>query len=238
MNNTHPASKTRRQILTQALFHPRALAVTLESDPRWGYPAALIILTTVVLDLIALPLFLRALPQMVPSGLSQEMVAELVERSRILKPAQILLSPLGLLATWAITAFLLRLMATLMNRPVHFKKLFALIVYANMVHLLETVAQNLLLWSRYAATGVIDLHPPVGVDALVHPSGVVLSTLLRYANPFEVWFLVVLIRGVAALGGTTSVRGTAIVLPAWGFWLAADLALALVREILTRQLGI
>ncbi|HXF06022.1 MAG TPA: YIP1 family protein [Blastocatellia bacterium] len=238
MNNTHPVSKPRRQILAQALFHPRALAVTLESDPRWGYPAALIILTTVVLDLLALPLFLRALPQMAPSGLSPEMVAELVERSRILKPTQILLSPFGLLAKWAITAFLLRLMATLMNRPVHFRKLLALVVYANVVHLLETVTKNLLLWSGYVATGAIDLNPPVGVDALVHPSGVVGSTLLRYANPFEVWFLAVLIRGVASLAGTTSVRGTAIVLPTWGFWLAADLALALVREILTRQLGI
>ena len=236
MNNTRHASKTRRQILAQALFHPRAL--TLESDLRWGYPAALIILTTVGLDLIALPLFLRALPQMAPSGLSSEMLAELVQRSRILKPIQILLSPLGLLAKWAITAFLLRLMATLMNRPVHFKKLFALVVYANVVHLLETVAKNLLLWLRYAAMGTIDLNPPVGLDALVHPSGVVSSTLLGYANPFEIWFLVMLIGGVASLAGTTSARGTAIVLPAWGFWLAAHLALALVREILTRQLGI
>lgn len=238
MNNTHSPSKSRRQILAQALFHPRALAVTVEGDPRWGYPAALIILTMVALDLIALPLFLRALPQMAPSGLSPEILAELVHRSRILKPIQILLSPLGLLAKWAITASLLNLMATLMNRPVHFKKLFALVVYANVIHLLETVTKNLLVWLRYAATGTIDLNPPVGVDALVHPSGVVPSTLLQYANPFEVWFLVMVIRGVATLGGTTSVRGTAIVLPAWGFWLAAHLALALVREILTRQLGI
>ncbi len=231
-------SVTRRQHLRQALFQPGALGRTLGSDPRWGFPAALILLTGMVLDVLALPLFLRAVPDMAPSGLSPEMLADLVHRSRLLRPIQIMLSPLGLLLKWVITAFLLTLMATLVNRKISFRKFFALIVSVDVIHLLEVITKNLLLWVRYGLTGVIVLHPPVGVDAVVRPSGTVPSVLLSYANPFEVWFLLGLMRGTAALSGTPMAKAAVIVLPVWGLWLMAHLALALVREILIRQLGV
>lgn len=237
MTDPQATRTIRWQVLAQALFRPRALALTIQSNPRWQFPAALILLAVVVLDFMSLPLFLRAVPQMAPPGLSPEMLGELIERSRLLRPVQILLSPLGLLAKWIVTAFLLRLMATILNQRVHLRTFFALVVYANLVHLLEMISKNILLWARFAATGTIVLNPPVGLDVLIHASGVPSSTLLSYANPFEVWFLVIMIGGTATLCRTTVARATGIVLPVWGFWLAAHLALALVREILTRQLG-
>lgn len=237
MTDRHRASIIRGWFLAQALFRPRALAAAIESTLDWRCPAALILLAVVALDFLSLPLFLRAVPQMAPSGLSPEMLAELVQRSRLLRPVQILLSPLGWLAQWIVTAFLLRLMAMVMNHPLRLRTFFVLVVHANLVHLLETLSKNLLLWLRFVATGTIVLDPPVGMDALIRPSSVPLSTILSYANPFEGWFLILLIGGTAALCRTTRARAAVIVLPVWGFWLAAHLAVALVREILTRQLG-
>jgi hypothetical protein len=219
-----------------------------EGRGSWRVPALVIIGALMVMDFLSLPLFLRAVPQMAPVGLSPDMLLQLERTARIMRPLQILLSPIGLLLKWVFTAALLFGMELVVLRPTSHgegqgtrlapaRQLFALVVYANVIVLLGEVFRNLLLWLRYLVTGAIAWHPAIGLDAFVRPSDAALAALLEQANIFEVWFLVILIGGVRALCRCSGSAALAIVMPAWGFGVLARIGLALVREVLTRQLG-
>ncbi len=236
-------------LFAQALWAPRALAVAIEEERAgWRRPALVIIGALIVLDVLALPLFMRALPQMAPVGLSPDMLLQLERTARIMRPIQIALSPLGLLLKWAFTAALLFGMGLLLLRPsspaegggarlVPVRMFFTLVVYANLVVVLEELLKNLILWLRYSLTGAIILRPAIGLDALVRPSDAALAVVLEHANIFDVWFLAILIGGVGALCRCSRARAAALVLPVWGFGVLAQMGLALVRDVLTRQLG-
>jgi hypothetical protein len=112
-----------------------------------------------------------------------------------------------------------------------------LVVYASFVPLVEVMVKNFVLWGRYGLDGTIVMDPPIGLDVLISSTGVGTSVLLQHANLFELWFVTLLIAGVAALCRVSKRSAAAIVLPVWGFWLLGHIAFALVKEILTRQLG-
>ncbi len=242
-----PVTNPSLRVLAQALWAPRTLASALEAErARWSLPALVIIGGLMVMDLLALPLFFRALPQMAPVGLSPDMLAQLERTARLMRPIQIALSPLGLLLKWALTAALLFGMQLLLRRPaseaereplVPVRKLFALVVYANLPLLLGEILRNLILWLRYLLAGEIVWNPAIGLDALVRPSDVAFRVLLQQVNPFDVWFLIVLVEGVSALCRSSRRRAMALVLPVWSLGVLWAIGLALVREVLTRQLG-
>jgi hypothetical protein len=203
------------------------------------------------LDFLSLSLFVKSLPQMAPQGLSAHQMAQYLETSRVMRPIQILLSPIGLLIRWAITALLLYAMSVALQRSpsrvtggnpsaptgTTFKKLFVLVVYASLVPLVEVLVKNLVLWVRYGLSETIVIDPPIGLDALFQSTGAGTSVLLQHANVFELWFLALLTAGVATLCRTSTHSALAIVLPVWGFWLLGHIAFAMVKEVLTRQLG-
>lgn len=248
---SHPPRSSRLQLLKQALLAPSALASAIDAGLGWRFPALVIAVGVVGLDFLSLSLYLKSLPQMAPPGLSAHQMAQYLETSRVMRPIQILLTPVGLLIRWAITALLLQAMSAALQRspsgvaggnaaapkPTTFYKLFVLVVYASLIPLVETLAKNLALWVRYGLSGTIVMDPPIGLDALVPSTGVGTSVLLHHVNVFELWFLALLIAGVAALCRVSKRSALAIVLPVWGFWLLGHVAFALVKEILTRQLG-
>jgi len=243
------ATSSFARLFAQALWAPRDLASAIEEGrARWSLPALTIIGALMLMDFLALPLFLRAVPQMAPVGLSPDMLLQLERTARIMRPIQILLSPLALLLKWAFTAALLFGMGLLVLGPATraegesarlapVKKFFALVVYANIILLLEEIFRNLLLWLRYLLTGAIVLRPAIGLDAFVCPSEAALAVLVEQANVFEAWYVVILIGGVAALCRCSRSVAMAVVLPVWGFGVLVRVGLALVREVLTRQLG-
>ncbi|MBI3950352.1 MAG: YIP1 family protein [Acidobacteria bacterium] len=223
--------------LKQTILAPTALASAIRAGLGWAVPALVISLTVITLDVVALPLFLRSLPQMAPQGLSPEMMAGFERTSRIMRPIQILMSPIGLIIRWAIIAFLLYLISVLIDRKTSFRDLFVLVVYAGLIPLLEVIAKNIVLWLRYAFTGTIVIDHPLGLDAVFQPKGAALSTLLQHANVFELWFLGALIIGIHVLCRCSKRWAAAIVLPVWGIWLAGHIAYAMGREVLIKQLG-
>jgi len=229
-------------LLARTLWAPREVALAIdEGRAQWRLPALVIIGVLMLMDFLALPLFLRAIPQMAPVGLSPDMLLQLERTARIMRPIQILLAPLALLLKWAFTAALLFGMGMLVLRPAArltpVKQLFALVVYANIALVLEEIARHLLLWLRYLLTGAIVLRPPIGLDALVRPSEAALAALAEQATIFEVWYVGILIVGVSALCRCSRSAAMAIVLPVWGAGVLVRVGLALVREVLMRQLG-
>lgn len=245
MNGSHATSSAR--LLARALWAPRALAAAIEEGRAdWRLPALVIIGAFVALDALALPLFVKAIPRMAPVGLSPDMLAQLEQTARLMRPIQILLSPLGWLLKWAFTAALLFGLELLLVRPaagaegarlVPVRRFFVLVVYANLVLLIEALLKNLILWLRYFLSGAIVLDPAIGLDVLLHPSDPALAVVLAHANVFEVWFLTILIGGVATLCRCSRSRAAALVLPVWGLGLLVRVGLALMREVLTRQLS-
>ncbi len=243
------ATLSSMRLFAQALWAPRDLTSAIEDGrASWHLPALTIIGALMLMDFLALPLFLRAVPQMAPVGLSPDMLLHLERTARSMRPIQILLSPLALLLKWGITAALLFGMGLLVlgpaaraegesARPAPVKRFFALVVYANLIPLLEETSRNLLLWLRYLLTGAIVLRPAIGLDIFVRPSEAALAALVEQANVFEVWYVVILIGGVSALCRCSRSAAMAVVLPVWGFGVLVRVGLALVREVLTRQLG-
>lgn len=227
----------RLETLWQALMAPRRLAMTIDEGLGWKLPAILIVLTVLVLDFSSLSLFLKGVAQTAPAGLSGAMLAQLEQTSRVLRPIQILLKPLGSMSAWLFVALLFHLIGIAINHRSSFRKLFTLTVFASLVVLVKVVLKSAVMWVQYLRNGRVNTEPAIGLDAMLSHKDPVTSALFSHANFFEVWLLIVLISGVSVLCHCRKRQAALIVLPVWALALISHAAYALLKAILIKQLG-
>lgn len=235
MDQTLTSSRLARVL--QALTAPRDLGLAIRDGLGWKFPALLISLAVVFMDAASLPIFFKSLSQIVPVGIGPEKLAQVQRTSIVMAPIKILLKPIGIFMAWYLSAGLLFLLSMAANHRLRFKWLLSTVIWTSLVFLLEALLKNGITWVRYASTGSILLDPPIGLDALIPAGQPVLSALLAHANPFEFWFLYLLIPRLAAVGTVSTRVAAAIALPAWSLYVVAHVTYAIFKAILVSQLG-
>ncbi len=227
----------KNRILNQALFSPVELAPAIEAGLGWRFPALVIMVAVVILDFLALSLFLKSLGQTVPAGMSPEMLAKVERTAQVMAPIKILLKPFGFLLGWIAGASLLFLMGVIINRRLRFRTLYTLMVYASLALLIEALLKRTIFWFRFAFTGKIQFDPSLGLDALISTDQMMVAILLSHLDVFEFWFLALLIVGIASVGRFSKWTSAAIVFPMWVLSLLVHMIYALVSSRLMSQLG-
>lgn len=238
--HAHPVEpKTIRErvaLVREAVLDPGNLALRIQDGLGWRFPALVICISIVLLDLLALPLFLKSIPLTAPGGLDPQMLAKVERTSQVMAPIKAFLKPIGFLMTWTACSFLGFLMSLVIGKRLKFQQLHTLMVYSSLLWPLEVVVRELVHWSRYWITGSPELFPLFGLDAIMHPDQVLLAALVAHVNVFEIWFLILLISGVAVLGQFSKRTAAMIVLPVWALAVLSHIAYALVRQIMLAQL--
>lgn len=128
------------------------------------------------------------------------------------------LAPLANVLKWAGQATLFWAVLEILGVDVPFRRLMATVAHAN-IPLLGAALVTGVVGAIRGYTGiqsVVDLHARLGLDAFWPGAPALTRALLALASPFEVWYMILLVIGVASAAGVR--RNIAVVL-GLGIWM-------------------
>lgn len=215
----NPRATLDRQLqrTLQLFWSPGEALADLGEKPGYFVPLVIATVGAVFIALLSDGFAITILESSVQSSLDPEKSANALEVVRRLQIIGYTLTPLFLMLRWFVVAGLLFLTAAFLNGSMSFRASFCLIASAEVFSLIKSGFTLLIIFLRGSdrLTAPADLQPPIGANLLLPDAGEPLYTILGAMNPFEIWYLVVLVIGVRALNRFSRTQASAAVLMAW-----------------------
>jgi hypothetical protein len=174
----------------------------------------------------------QATVEALPIGVNPEKAANLLDQMRLLRIASMALAPVTIWLKCAVTAAVLTIIAMIFSDVVPFKKLFALVTYAQI-----TLALNMLV----AAVATI----LKGSDAIRSPGDILINigwsqffaidnqtikALLDSLGIFNLWYFCILGTGLVVLCRTTRAKAAVAIVFYWALTAIVSIGLASLRS--------
>ena len=171
----------------------------------------------VLIALISNRFVIAILASNVETSLDPQRAADALDVVGRLQIVGYALTPLFLMLQWFVVAGLLLLTAAFLNGSMSFRASFCLVASLEVFSLIKYGATLLIVFLRGAdrVAAPADLQPPIGANLLLPDAGEPLYTILGAINPFEIWYVVVLMIGVRALNRFSRRQAATAVLIAW-----------------------
>ena len=182
------------------------------------------------------PLFLFSVAGIIIACINNSMVLSFTQRTLSLKLDEsqvdetlhfigrlqllgMILSPGILLLKWALVAGLMFVAAQLMTSQMTYRQTFSLVAFTSIFQLLEscTVLTILRLKGIENLNSPLDFQPPVGLNIVFGSTNLSWNTFLNDFNLFEIWYVVILVLGVATLSQCSRLKAVVVVVPVWLF---------------------
>jgi Yip1 domain len=126
------------------------------------------------------------------------------------------LTPVFVIGFLALFALLIKVMYSIMDVRPRYRDVFSLLAACSLIPLLQYIATFVVLHAKGdAITSQEQLTPPFGLDIFFQGSKGVLFALLNYFSIFQIWFLVVLVFGLAYLTKTSKTKALIAITPVW-----------------------
>ena len=199
--------KRTLQIIGNIFGAPREAFMEIKARPSWLTVFIIIAAVSIGVAWAILPFteqMVRA--QMLESGMDAAQIQQSQAIADIFSTGGLLFTPVPLLIKWLIFAGLFYFGAQLLGgtRSLTFKTMFAVVVYSELILVFSALINAALLVCFKDIDRVKDV-----TDLYMIPSlhlifgheevGIPYFTFLRQINPFTVWYLVVVSRGVAVV---------------------------------------
>ncbi|MBP7462651.1 MAG: YIP1 family protein, partial [Candidatus Delongbacteria bacterium] len=126
------------------LFHPVGGCRRINDHPTWLLPLVVVSLLGLIAAILIMPFGMK-LTMFKISGLPADQIKHSMDMVILFTYAGIALTPIVLLIKWAIVAVIIYLIGIILNAEARFKSLFALIAHANVIIVLSSVANALVL---------------------------------------------------------------------------------------------
>lgn len=216
----------------QLFWSPGEALADLGEKPGYFVPLAIATFGAVSVALLSDGFAMTILESNVQSSLDPEKAANALEFIRRLRIVGYTLTPLFLMLRWVLVAGFLFMTAAVLNGSMSFRASFCLIASAEAISLIKSSFTLLIIFLRGPdrLTEPADLQPPIGVNILLPDAGEPLYTILGALNPFEIWYLVLLVVGVRALNRFSRVQASAAVLIAWAMVMSLRAGVAMVTK--------
>ena len=214
---------------------PATTAKRVPSRLSWLWPVAIL---CIVYEFFAYQMLPFAL-QMMDATLTQRNIpAENLERSRsmmhTITSITTPMTPVFVIGFIALYAILVKVVYSMMGTKTRFRDLFSLLAACSLIPMLQYVASFFVLKAKGdPITTAEQITPPFGLDIFfsgVHGPAFV---LLSFFSIFQIWFIVVLIFGLAYLAGSSKTKAFIASMPAW----LVPLAFRLVGSLFQRSGG-
>lgn len=227
----NPRATLDRQLhrTLQLFWSPGKALADLGEKPGYFVPLVIATVGAVLVAFLSNRFAITLLESNVQASLDPEKAANALELVRRLQIIGYSLTPLFLMLQWFAVAGLLFLTAAFLNGSMSFRASFCLIASAEVFSLIKSGFTLLIIFARGTdrLTSLADLQPPIGANFLLPDAGEPLYTILGAVNPFEIWYLVVLVIGVRALNRFSRAQASAAVLLAWALITSLRAALAM-----------
>lgn len=124
---------------------------------------------------------------------------------------------------------------------IKFEQALILVLLVNLVIILGDLVNIGILFAR----GIENIHSQydmakTGLNVLVSKdqTGTGLYTILSYINPFEIWYVILLIIGIRTVTGLSSMSSISITLIIWLLTIAVVATMAVVGEMARAKMGV
>ncbi len=202
--------------LISILFTPRRGAERLKTNPRWLIPFLVLAFVAVIITLVLHPYLVRLTLAHLPESATESAKAAVQVSLDGELAARCAFLPFRLLAGWGSFALVLFYSCKAWGRiqPVRFDQIFSLEIHAEGALLLGQLGALLMAGLHGSADAVAI---PFGLDTVVPESAdFVLRTFLNAFNPFAVWYVLILISGVAVCCEFRRRKAALVVFSVWG----------------------
>lgn len=203
----------------EVFFDPFNLFGRLNARPNWLIPFLIVVVAGVVSILLMSPVLMRITLRQIPEGMSAETQEQMISMMRLSKYYGILVSPLVVMLKWSISAFLLFSVSVLFGADITYRKVLSLLGHASIITALDNLLSILVLYLRGIDTikSVEDIQSTVlSLNHLMGSTGhPVLRVFLESVNVLTVWYMIVLVMGMASMTTVSKKQSAAIVGVVW-----------------------
>jgi Yip1 domain len=196
---------------------PASAVRRIDRKAPWLVPISVIAIGAVVISYLLMPVTLQVMSMNPPANIPREQYQRsfgMIEKALWIGAFA---SPVLVALKLLILAGILKLMATLGGLDVVFKKLFSFLSNAAMIIFLEGLATFAVIKAKGDEIQTMEeMMPALGLDLLSR--GQLPKTVeagLHFFSIFEIWYIVVLVVGFAALAKCSKSKAFLLTLPVW-----------------------
>ncbi|PYT08095.1 MAG: hypothetical protein DMF60_05695 [Acidobacteria bacterium] len=216
----------------EVFFDPFNLFGRLNARPNWLIPFLIVALAGVVSIFLMSPVVMHVAVQQIPEGASAETQEQMLSMFKVWRYYGILISPLLLIIRWSISAFLLFSVSVLFGADITYRKVLSLLANASIIIALDNLLSIGVLYLRGVDTikSMEDIQSTV--LSLNHifgsPGHPVMRVFLESINVLTVWYMIVLVLGMASLTKVSKKQSAVIVGLVWAMQTMFVIGLAMI----------
>jgi hypothetical protein len=226
--------------LFNILAVPAEVFKDIDATPRWRMPAALLFFISPLIGFIIIPAAIEPLRKIYEEAFDTRTAEIALQTStHYLTIINVIFEPLIKMSRWVILSAVIFSFISLYDRKrlLPYRKVFTFVAYGEIIFHLMGIISALIINIR----GVHNISHPSelvvfkGINYFLYKNSVpaYVYNSLEYINPFSVWYICVLSRGVNILAGMRYVTSFVLVSAAWFTWiLAASGELFLMKKVL------
>ena len=196
---------------------PAATARSASSKLSWLWPLLILVAVITAISYAMMPYTLQLIDaQMAAKDLPPDQMANARAMAHKFAGFGPILTPVFIVLGLAFCSLIIKLIYGAMDRKPRFHDIFALLACCSLITMLQAVAAYFVLRAKGdPITSSDQMTPPFGLDIFLQSLHGVPLAFVGFFSIFEIWFIVVLVLGLASL--TRSSKGQAFFAstPAW-----------------------
>ncbi len=200
---------------------PKGTAKRIPAPLSWIWPVITLIIIYVVSGYLMLPYTMSLIDLRINQQITQNNTpAEQADRARTMMHAIYqflpLAAPVFVILMLLLVAWLVAVMGSIAGLRAKFRDIFSLMAACSLIQALQAIAVYIVVHAKGdEITSAEQLTPPFGLDIFLPNIHGALFALVNYFSIFQIWFLVVLTVGLAALAKTSKSKAFFAITPVW-----------------------
>jgi hypothetical protein len=200
---------------------PAGTAKRVPAPLSWLWPVITLSIIYLVFGYLMLPYTLAVVDLRINQQITQQNApVEQAERARSITHAvtqfSFLATPLIIIGLLAVFAWLVSAMGSMAGLRTKFRNIFSLMSACALIPALQYIATYIVVHAKGdEITSQEQLTPPFGIDIFFQNIHGALFGLVNFFSIFEIWYLIVLTFGLAALGKSSKGKAFFAITPAW-----------------------
>lgn len=200
---------------------PKGTAKRVPAPLSWLWPVIVLSIIYVVFGRLMLPYTLALVDLRMSQQMSQNNApVEQIERAKnithVVTQFSVYATPLIIIGLLALFAWLVSVMGSIAGLRAKFRDIFSLMAACALIPALQYIAVYIVVHAKGdEITSQEQLTPPFGLDIALQNIHGGLFALVNFFSIFEIWYLIVLTIGLAALAKTTKGKAFFAITPAW-----------------------
>ena len=207
--------------MLNVFIDPAATAKRVPAKLFWLWPVIALAIIYIVFSTLMLPYTLQLVDARINQQMQQRgLPPDQVERARHIADtfSQFtgVLTPAIVIGITALMAWLVTLTGSMAGLRAKFRDVFSLMTACALIPALQYIANYIVVRTKGdEIQSPEQLTPPFGIDIFFQDAHGALLAFLNFFSIFEIWYLVVLVFGLAYLTRSSKGKAFAAITPAW-----------------------